>query len=79
MNFNYENLKNFSLSLKLKKLRWLNGLSQVKLAEKAGCSRGAISKWERGLCLPKGVMLEKIRVFYNLPLDFFINDEEAIC
>lgn len=40
------------LEEKLISLRKANGLSQLKLAEKMGVSRQAISKWEAGASKP---------------------------
>ena len=72
---NYENLRGLPTSVKLQRLRYWRGLSQRQLANEIGCNRVSISMWETGKQFPRGYILEKIRLYYNLPLDFFIEDE----
>ncbi len=49
-------------------LRKENNLTQSELAEKLYVSKSAVSKWERGLCLPEITKLEDIAAVFGLTL-----------
>ena len=57
------------LEEKLISLRKANGLSQLKLAEKMGVSRQAISKWEAGSSKPSTENLKTLAALYDVPLN----------
>jgi transcriptional regulator with XRE-family HTH domain len=79
MDMEFESLKGYPLCYKLEKLRWIKNLTQEQLAKELGCTPRTIFNWETGYRTPMGRFLEKIRLFYGLPLDFFIGDNiEAI-
>ncbi|MBD5631605.1 MAG: helix-turn-helix domain-containing protein [Clostridia bacterium] len=50
-------------------LRRENNLTQEKMAEKCGVSRGAVTKWETGDSVPNLYMLEKIIKIFNVTAD----------
>jgi transcriptional regulator with XRE-family HTH domain len=49
-----------TISHNLKKLRKLNGLTQIQLAELSGVAHGSIQKYERGVQIPRWENLEKL-------------------
>jgi len=71
----YEDLRGLPFSIKLQTLRYRKGLTQKSLAGKIGCSGVTVSLWESDKCFPAGFLLEKLRQFYGLPLDFFTEDK----
>ena len=75
MSRDVEGLRGYSLTFKLQKLRVLEGLNQKEFAKKLGASQTSVSGWELGSCQPSAMTLEKIRQFYGLPFDFFIENE----
>lgn len=60
---------NLTVSKNLIAYRKLNNLTQLDLAEKLNYSDKAISKWERGECLPDVYTLNQIASLYNITLD----------
>ena len=59
----------------LANLRKNKKMTQSELAEKFGYSDKAVSKWENGDTLPDVETLYKLCEFYNISLDFLINEE----
>ena len=59
----------------LANLRKNKKMTQSELAEKFGYSDKAVSKWENGDTLPDVETLYKLCQFYNISLDFLINEE----
>lgn len=57
--------------------RKLKGLTQEKLAEKMGVSINAVSKWERGICLPDVSLYKNLCNELNISLEEFINGEKS--
>ncbi|CAM3185932.1 helix-turn-helix domain-containing protein [Lactococcus hircilactis] len=49
----------------LKKYRLLNDLTQEEAAEKIGVSKGALSKWERGVTYPTTPNIDKLCELYR--------------
>jgi transcriptional regulator with XRE-family HTH domain len=49
-----------TISHNLKKLRKLNGLTQIQLAELSGVAHGSIQKYERGIQIPRWENLVKL-------------------
>ena len=64
------------LEEKLISLRKANGLSQLKLAEKMGVSRQAISKWEAGSSKPSTESLKTLVALYDVPLEYLLNEDD---
>ena len=72
-----QELKNYPVDLKLKRLRLFFGLTQVQLSKEIGCDRWGVSIWESGKRVPSERTLEKIRQYYRLPFDFFFDDKKV--
>ncbi len=63
------------LNEKLISLRKERGLSQLKLAEKIGVSRQAISRWEAGIVVPSTENLQLLSELYHVPIDYLVNEK----
>lgn len=63
------------LAQKIKKLRVDQGLSQAKLAERAGFARSTLSKIENGILSPTFEILLKIAHGFGLELTEFLHQE----
>ena len=59
----------------LANLRKNKKITQTELAEKFGYSDKAISKWENGDTLPDIQTLYQLCEFYNVTLDFLVNEQ----
>lgn len=59
-------------SKRLVELRKERKLSQYKLAEKLGCSRGLISNYEQGTREPDHNTLKMLADFFNVSIDYLI-------
>lgn len=67
-------MKNFgSLIAKLRKEK---GLSQEEFAAVIGCTKQAISNYERNIRKPDYETLEAIADEFNVPMGFFLSEEE---
>lgn len=64
-----------SLAEKLVYLRKQKGLTQMELAERLNVSRQAISRWEAGAAIPSTDNLKFLGDIYEVPVDYFLNDE----
>ena len=64
-----------SLAEKLVYLRKQKGLTQMELAERLNVSRQAISRWEVGAAIPSTDNLKFLGDIYEVPVDYFLNDE----
>ncbi len=60
---------NMVVSKNLTTYRKLNNLTQLDLAEKLNYSDKAISKWERGECLPDAYTLYQIATLYGISVN----------
>ena len=60
----------------LANLRKNKKLTQTELADKFGYSDKAISKWENGDTLPDIQTLYQLCEFYNVTLDFLVNEQD---
>lgn len=58
---------------KLKSHRKLKNLTQEEVAEKIGVSGQAVSKWEKGECLPDCYNLKMLGDLYGISLDVLLN------
>lgn len=63
---------------RLKEVRKAAGLSQGKLAEELGVSRGAISYYEAGERVPDIEFLDAFSTYFNLPLDFALGQTKNL-
>lgn len=63
-----------TLSDNIRKRRRALGLSQTELASRLGVSVQAISKWERGLCLPEISTLYELSRIFSVTVDELIDD-----
>lgn len=70
-----EELKCYPLQYRIKRLRCITELSQEEFANKLGYTQATVSNWESGRKAPNGIALEKLRKFFNLPYNFFIDVE----
>lgn len=61
---------------RLKKLRKDKNLSQVQLAGQLGVTTGAIGLWETNRRMPDYNMLIKIAVFFEVSIDYLLNEEK---
>ncbi len=66
------------LSVKIKKLRAENNLTQEQLAEKLQVSRSTISSWETGRSYPDLEMVIGICDSFNVSLDFLLREDEKM-
>lgn len=64
-----------SLAEKLVYLRKQKGLTQMEVAERLNVSRQAISRWEVGAAIPSTDNLKFLGDIYEVPVDYFLNDE----
>ena len=62
----------------LYKLRKSKGLTQLQISKELNYSDKAISRWERGDAMPDLESLNKISIFYNVPLDYMVKEHESI-
>jgi DNA-binding XRE family transcriptional regulator len=61
---------------KLKTYREKGKLTQKQLAEAIGVSRKSISFWENGHGLPESGLVEKLAIFFQIPIDQFRRELE---
>ncbi len=64
-----------NIGLKIKRKRTEKGLYQEHLAKALHVDRSVISKWETGVSEPSIEQLKQISIFFNVPVDFFLNDD----
>ena len=63
---------------RLMELRINAGLSQGKLAEMVGVSRGSIYRWEAGTCLPGIKMLKQLAKVLQVDEDILLRGEDCV-
>jgi diguanylate cyclase (GGDEF)-like protein len=63
---------------KLKNYRKLKNLTQEEVAEKIGVSGQAVSKWEKGECLPDCYNLKMLGKVYQISVDTLLDEVEEI-
>ena len=59
--------------VKLKELRENKNISQYQLAERIHVSRGAISKWERGIGIPSECNLEALCDYFEVSEEYLLD------
>ena len=57
-------------------LRKEKKLTQFQLGEKLGVSDKTVSKWERGVCLPTPVLVDKLIQFFDISIMEFYAGEK---
>ena len=57
----------------ISRLRYVNGYSQEKVAEKIGVSRQAYAKWEQGETIPDVERCQKLAELYGVTIDSLIS------
>ena len=62
--------------VKLKELRENKNISQYQLAEIIHVSRGAISKWERGIGIPSKCNLETLCDYFEVSEEYLLDRED---
>lgn len=62
------------IGLKIKTKRAEKGLYQEHLAKALHVDRSVISKWETGVSEPSIEQLRHIAAFFNISIDYFLND-----
>ena len=56
----------------IQELRIKAGFTQITLAEALHITDKAVSKWERGLCLPDVTLLPKLSLLLDVDMDVLI-------
>ena len=67
-----------SFGEKLKSHRKLKNLTQEEVAQKIGVSGQAVSKWEKGECLPDCYNLKMLGKIYQVSVDSLLDIEEIL-
>ncbi|MBQ9718513.1 MAG: helix-turn-helix transcriptional regulator [Clostridia bacterium] len=69
-----------NLGTAIRRLRTERGMTQEELADYAGVSFQAVSKWETGTTTPDIALLPKLAVFFGVRIDdlFGITDEDEL-
>ena len=62
----------------ISRLRYVNGYSQEKVAEKIGVSRQAYAKWEQGETIPDVERCQKLAELYGVTIDSLINFSDKV-
>ena len=60
----------------LKEIRLEKNVSQVKLAESIGVSKGIVSMWETGQREPTLSSLVSLADYFGVPLDYLVGREQ---
>jgi len=63
---------------KIKKLRELNGLSQIELAKKLGITRSSVNAWEMGTNIPTTQYIIGLAKLFGVSSDFILDIESNI-
>ena len=59
----------------IKEIRVKNKMTQLELADKLGVSFQAVSKWERGICLPDIYILREISKIFDVSISDILDGE----
>lgn len=52
-------------------------LSAYRVSKDTGISQQTLSDWKKGKCTPKLDKLQKIAVYFDVPLEYFTDDAEV--
>lgn len=61
----------------IRDIRKKNNLTQQELADKLGVSFQAVSKWERGICLPDIYILREISKLFNVNIEDILDGDSS--
>lgn len=61
----------------LKQLRKAKGITQTQFASIFNISSGTIAMWETGKRMPDTEMLRRIAQFFNVSIDFLLDNEKS--
>ena len=68
-----------NISIKIKKLREQEGLSQLELSEKLGYkSQGTVGMYETGKRVPDGETISKIASIFGVTTDYLLGNESSV-
>lgn len=67
-----------NLGERIKLLAENNGVKNADIARVAGVSRSAVTKWFNGTSQPKADVIPKLAVFFNMPIEYFLEDDEIV-
>lgn len=76
MPFCYNLITMENLGQTIKELRIERGLSQPKLAELVGVSKGMISIWENNVNEPKASYIKRLAVIFEVSADYILGIEK---
>lgn len=65
------------ISTNLINLRKQNNLTQIELAKQINFSDKAISRWEKGECLPDIETIEKLSEVFNVPMSAILESQDG--
>ena len=60
---------------RIKDLRQTQGLTQEELGKKLNVQKAAISKYEKGIVIPKGDVLKRLSAIFNVSTDYILGNE----
>lgn len=70
-----EELRPYPISYRIQKLRWWSDLTQEEFGKLFGVKQPTVGMWESGANIPRGQVLEQMKVVFDLPSDFFEDAE----
>lgn len=73
---NFMSLKGVKMWEKFKKLCDEKGVKPNNVAKIVGIASGTITNWKNGKCVPKIDKLRKVADYFNVPLYYFLNENE---
>ena len=66
------------LGARIKLLEENNNITNAEIARVAGVTRSAVTKWFNGTSQPKAEVLPRLAVFFGMPIEYFLEDNEII-
>ena len=63
---------------RFEKLLVANNVTAYQVSKATGISTVTLSEWKKGTYTPKVDKLLKIAKFFNVPLEYFVNEEVAV-
>lgn len=79
MNNQGKNNTSVNFSLRLLEIMRRRDLTQKDLATLTDLSQGAVSKYLRGVSLPKSLELYKMSKVLGVPMEWLMGDDEPLC
>lgn len=66
----------YNIGTKIRELRIRYGMTQEQVAEKVGCDRETINRYENHkITNPKSVYLGRLAKLFNVSIDYFLEEE----